>query len=362
MKNEIKSLTGLRGVAAVIVMAYHFCGNDAYLEPFVPSIVKRGYLGVDVFFILSGFVMALSYGALFKSGVASKDYWSFMAKRLARVYPLYAVITFIFVLKYELNLSGVWVGDFHAADLAACLMMIQAWGFGFHSVAGATWSLSTELFAYIVFPLLAWATVFARPIYAVAAAVGSAALLAVIVASGHGVSGSLDVVASDSILPVLRCLAGFSFGLLSYRVALSAPLRGLLSSSAALGGIMICLLLAAYAGAADLAMFALFPALVVILFHEPMLALRTFGSRFVHHLGVVSYSIYLVHPLFVPVKSRLMPLAVERLGEAAHVLVLASVVLATWGLACLFYRWVEVPGRAHFQRIFLRPRAVEVVS
>ena len=120
MKNEIKCLTGLRGVAAVIVMLYHFCGTDSYLRPYVPHLISRGFLGVDVFFVLSGFVMALSYAALFKDGIAGTDYKVFMVKRLARVYPLYFLITLIFVVKHQLNLSGVWSDNSRPISSPAC--------------------------------------------------------------------------------------------------------------------------------------------------------------------------------------------------------------------------------------------------
>src|SRR5947209_6333252 len=58
---EIKTLTGLRGVAATVVMLYHF----SYSEQMNSFLIGRGYLAVDLFFVLSGFVMALSYGHLF---------------------------------------------------------------------------------------------------------------------------------------------------------------------------------------------------------------------------------------------------------------------------------------------------------
>jgi peptidoglycan/LPS O-acetylase OafA/YrhL len=48
MNNEIKPLTGLRGLAALIVVFYHFFEQDTYFQSYVPSLIKRGYLGVDV--------------------------------------------------------------------------------------------------------------------------------------------------------------------------------------------------------------------------------------------------------------------------------------------------------------------------
>jgi peptidoglycan/LPS O-acetylase OafA/YrhL len=63
---EIKPLTGLRGVAATVVMLYHFFYSDLAHASFF----GRGYLAVDLSFVLSGFVMALSYGHLFAGRVS----------------------------------------------------------------------------------------------------------------------------------------------------------------------------------------------------------------------------------------------------------------------------------------------------
>jgi hypothetical protein len=63
-RGEIKSLTGLRGVAACAVVLYHYQGSDAGLGRFV----LHGYTAVDLFFALSGFVMALTYAGAFADG------------------------------------------------------------------------------------------------------------------------------------------------------------------------------------------------------------------------------------------------------------------------------------------------------
>ena len=87
-----KALTGVRGAAAVLVMLYHYLVfqhlDDARFSPLGP-----GYLAVDLFFILSGFLMAMNYRDSFRTGFHLGGYRSFMARRFARVYPLYAVIT-----------------------------------------------------------------------------------------------------------------------------------------------------------------------------------------------------------------------------------------------------------------------------
>jgi peptidoglycan/LPS O-acetylase OafA/YrhL len=198
--NEIKTLTGLRGVAAITVMLGHFLNDDAYFRDYLPSLVKRSYLGVDVFFILSGFVLALRYGDKFRESFSFAALKNFLIKRFARIYPLYFVITIIFSMKYLYNFSGDSVfRGYHLPDFIACLLMIQAWGFGFFCVAGATWSLSTECFAYLIFPALAFLTL-NRAVYALIMLSASIILVTLVATSPLGVTGKMDVVASSSSL------------------------------------------------------------------------------------------------------------------------------------------------------------------
>jgi peptidoglycan/LPS O-acetylase OafA/YrhL len=114
---------------------------------------------------------------------------------------------------------------------------------------------------------------------------------------------------------------------------------------------MIGLLLAAHFEAYDLILFAFFPVLVLVLYFEPAFAKLIFANRVSYHLGVVSYSIYLVHPLFNP--ARLESIAERYMGNIAHPLTLIAVTFLSWGFACVLYRFVEMPGRLYVQRIFL---------
>ncbi|RTL72663.1 MAG: acyltransferase, partial [Hyphomicrobiales bacterium] len=216
MNKEIRSLTGLRGAAAVLVMFYHFLGADPFFAAFTPAIVAKGYMGVDVFFVLSGFVISLSYSRGFAHAVTLPAYANFIVKRLARIYPLYIFMLLVFFLKYEMNLGGHWVPYFKLSDFAACLVLIQAWGFGFTTVAGIAWSLSTEFGAYLVFPFLVRFVNLARPLAAAVMAAGCIGAVALVALSGLGVVGPMDVVATDSVLPLVRCIAGFGLGMLCY--------------------------------------------------------------------------------------------------------------------------------------------------
>jgi len=341
----------------LIVMLYHFFHHDAYFQAYVPRLITRGYLGVDVFFVLSGFVLALNYAHHFKSDISFARCKDFIIKRIARIYPLYIVITILFSLKYMYNFSGQELNNYKLDDFAACALMIQSWGFGFNSVAGATWSLSTEFFAYLVFPVLILFVGFARPIYAVAMVGVCTIFLYLVVSSNLGVSGPLDVVSSSSVTPILRCLAGFCLGLVAYRLTqMDVSIVKWLSSPALIGGLIIALLVAVYFDAHDLIVFALFPPIVLGLYYDSSIARLIFANRVVFHLGVVSYSLYLIHPFFAPVKTHLGPLVQQYVGEAGHFLTLGLVILLSWGFACLLYRLIEVPGRRYLQGLLLERR------
>src|SRR5258707_7540721 len=98
---EIRSLTGMRGVAALAVVLYHLdLGQDD--TGLVQHIIHHGYLAVDLFFVLSGFIMALTYSHVFVERFNINKYWKFLNHRIARIYPLYIFSTllcfFLFVI------------------------------------------------------------------------------------------------------------------------------------------------------------------------------------------------------------------------------------------------------------------------
>jgi peptidoglycan/LPS O-acetylase OafA/YrhL len=92
---EIRSLTGLRGYAALLVFISHMYENllKSGFDLPVPLLIQRLFLmggrQVDIFFVLSGFIMTLIYKDWFAPGVTAHSYWKFQSRRFARVYPLH---------------------------------------------------------------------------------------------------------------------------------------------------------------------------------------------------------------------------------------------------------------------------------
>ena len=88
---ELRALTGARGLAAWLVVLYHIRAAIPGLPPFAEALLAKGYLAVDLFFILSGFVLWISWGDRFaRDGRAAA--MPFIKKRIARVWPLHAAV------------------------------------------------------------------------------------------------------------------------------------------------------------------------------------------------------------------------------------------------------------------------------
>lgn len=356
-KAEIPALTGIRGAAASLVVVYHYYASDIPAGP-AHAFIGRGYLWVDLFFVLSGFVLALNYARLFEDGFSRQAYGTFLMRRVARIYPLYFT-----VMLARLLYTAIVYGGFHvhgtdgasvvlqnpAEDIVANLLLVQAWRVS-GSVIGTGWSVSTEAFAYLVFPLLVACTLFGSRRTAIISGIPAIALLFVVVAidahDGAYHSGALDAWNGREIGPVLRCLAEVTLGLLTFRIAGMRAVRRIAAHDVTGLAVIAALLALFTAGAPDLTIVAAFTALVLCLSLNRGLPARLFANRVMLWLGMLSYAIYLLHPCVQP----LLPVLERDFGTVlprAAALALSGVVMAALVLACsaFAYRAIEAPGR-----------------
>ncbi len=363
--SEIRSLTGVRGIAALLVVFYHYFQDSAGLGA-LHTVIAHGYIAVDLFFVLSGFVMALTYGRSFRDGFDAAVYGGFLLKRLGRVYPLYILVTLIVA---ALVAAGLIAGDIASPlALASNVLMVQAWGLA-PSIGGPTWSISTEFAAYVLFPMLVW-LVLAGPAVRAWGAAGTA--IAVIgwlsvldAATLHQVydgvasrSGPLDIFGSGTPFPLLRCFGGFVLGLSAFRIWAARPsmARGWWGDGAAL---MVVALL--FFRDADVALDIGFAALVVALAAGGSRAARFCASAPMFWLGEISYSIYLVHR---PVENLTRHALVAALNahHLPHAYTVAGVVplVLTLAVSAVTFYGVERPARALSRRLIgASPRPIE---
>jgi peptidoglycan/LPS O-acetylase OafA/YrhL len=372
-KTEIDALTGVRGVAAVIVIAYHTYPASDF--PFgLSHLVGRGYLAVDVFFVLSGFVMALTYGHMFRDRVSLPAFFSFLVRRVARLYPLYIAflalrIVYSLAVYGSLQVPDGWFAmnlPHPVKDVIANIFMIQSWGVA-KAATTPTWSISTEWGAYFVFPFIVGGILFRRTAYAVASLICAAALLiaASVLTSFDGMhhNGALDAYDGRTLIPMLRCLGGFTIGLLTYRLYQWPVARRFAASGigwAALGYIMLCLLL----HLPDEVIYPAFPLLVLALACDRGTLAAAFCWKPILQLGVLSYTIYVIHNVWIGLVHWLiahlpstMPTVVAQTMSAVFL------VGSLYVVGRVLHHWVELPGRSLVRRVgdraaeWFRPRA-----
>jgi peptidoglycan/LPS O-acetylase OafA/YrhL len=356
MTGEIRSLTGLRGFAACLVMLYHFTVLDPVSGP-LDTILHKGYIWVDLFFVLSGFVMALTYSHLFADSNGWRAYRTFLSRRIARIYPLYLLITLETASLYLFRTVQVHPGTHFLPMLAANVTMIQGWGLA-PSFEGSAWSISTEWAAYLIFPLLIAATIsssrrvaFACGAVAVASILAIAALPGTLAMPDEGRFGPLDIFSPATPVPILRCVAEFTLGLLSYRVSqwlrdtstLSMPwvARRNLPSIILVGAIVW---LMTVHNSDVVLVIALFPLLLLSLFTQDSLVSRFLGSTIPYWLGELSYSIYLIHSKF----QRFIEWADRALAQVvphAHNVAIFLAVMLVGVCASFTYYGIERPMR-----------------
>ncbi len=345
-KGEIRALTGVRGVAACYVLVLHASGGMD-IPGLIGVVLRHGYLSVDLFFVLSGFVLGLNHGTAFASGFGWTPYIAFWKKRIARIYPLYFIAS---VTLFHPDHIGI---VFPVSNL----LLIQSWllasSFNFNA-----WSISVEWFAYALFPLLAWLTLGrSRPRALSWAAMSLIALVLIAALPWHALRGDyshgpLDLNWWRSPAPLIRGASEFSLGLLTFRVArmvgLATPRWGPPFQVALTAAIIIL----AAVPQSDILVVALVPPLVWSLASDSGPIAAVLASRPIHYLGVLSYSIYLLHPLFISLPSAAASLIPDAPLFVRAAVGVSAMLLPTLLAAVLAYHVIEQGGRRVMNVLF----------
>jgi peptidoglycan/LPS O-acetylase OafA/YrhL len=301
---QIPSLTPLRGLAALFVVAFHlqFFIPNLHYEATVPAFLL-GYVWVDFFFVLSGFIIAHVYGRGLEDGIRGFQYGAFLYARWTRVYPLHFAVVLAFVA-----FEFVQIGLHHGLGL---LPGLDAFA-GHHAVSGifsqlflvnsiglhdsllwnyASWSISAEFFAYLAFPVLFVAL--NRRSAAVSWLAFSILLgLLNLLALSNG--GRL---ALHHDYGAVRCLLEFSIGILTYQAYRSEHLRRWIASDAAFLTALGLIFIGMMTYVRDILLIPAFVTLILSAARNEGTVARVLATRTLTHLGNISYSIYMVNIL-----------------------------------------------------------------
>lgn len=215
----LPALTGIRAVAASWVVLQHFnvvlvtlIPAAAFLTPFMLS----GVLGVDIFFTLSGFIIAYTYADRFRR-FSWREYRKFLTLRVARIYPVHvftlAVGVALIAAAAVLGQRFEWTDSANVPNIVGNLLMLQSSPLA-EPVNIPAWSIATEFAAYLAFPLVAlglvWMTSARRGLVA-AFAVSLVGTVCLITYRIDGLVGTLH-----TWQPWLRILFEFTAGALLY--------------------------------------------------------------------------------------------------------------------------------------------------
>jgi len=333
--DELLPLTALRGIAAWWVVLFHL---RRFLIPYLPAeaiaLLARGNLAVDLFFLLSGFVIYLNYAARVTPDLASVG--DFLFRRFARIYPLHLLVLAGFALWYggAVMLGSSTLEAERPGYFLASILLVQNWGFtdtlGWNVPA---WSISTELVAYLLFPAFLLLLAPARR--------GSATLVAALLVLAPTVQ--LFFRLFDYPFPnavpqtgLLRCLVQFAMGMLLCE--LWQRWRGtprLAAAMFALAALSAAAFVATGAPVVPLAWAALILGLALAERRNPL------GWGPLVWLGQVSYATYLCHYLALVVFKYLFVEEGRPVPPALLLGYLTSVLL----LSALLYHGFERPAQ-----------------
>jgi peptidoglycan/LPS O-acetylase OafA/YrhL len=216
LKQEITDLTICRALFAAWVFIYHvdlYLNLSAWLGPF-SGLIRRGYIGVDGFFILSGLILARVHPEL---GQSPATIWTFWGKRLARIYPVHlATIVLMAVLLLMGMAEGLTPRDpgrFGIASLIQNLLLVHGWGFASQGDWNyPSWSVSCEWAGYLLFPSLSFVVAYFATIVALQFVIVGFTIIGLIVVRNHY---SINLNFSDGLF---RFFPEFIIGIATARI------------------------------------------------------------------------------------------------------------------------------------------------
>lgn len=358
-------LDGLRGVAAIMVVCFHVF--EAFATSHLDQQINHGYLAVDFFFILSGFVVGYAYDDRWKTMKMRE----FFKRRIIRLHPMVVMGALIGAVMFYFQGCSFWdvskvtvtallLGTFLNALLIPASTGMEIRGIKeMYPLNGPSWSLFFEYIGNILY------AVFIRRLSTKALAllvgVAGCGLASFAILGPYGdICAGFSLTGIEFTAGFLRLLFSFSAGLLMIRVFSPVRVKGAFWICSL--GLVVLLAMPRFGGAEHLWLNGVYDTVCFAVFFPLFVFLGASGrttdkhtTRVCNFLGMISYPLYMVHYPFIYlyfawVKNRELTFAQSLPGALA--VVLGSVVLA---YACL--KWYDMPVRKYLSGRFLKRKA-----
>lgn len=375
-KPRFEILDGLRGVAAMIVVAFHLF--ETYSKGPSDQILNHGYLAVDFFFVLSGFVIGYAYDDRW----GKMNVWGFFKRRLIRLQPMVILGTLIGAFwfyfggapGFELVMQTPW-WKLLLIVILGCLMFptppsmdIRGWQ-EINSLNGAAWSLMWEYVANILYALFVrrfnvivlavMVTVSAFLTIDLCLNLDTFGLLEVRSYAKYTVIGGFGLTPDQIYIGICRLLYPFFGGLLLYRLGkcrIKLNRGGMTWCSVAVAATLVV----PHLGGIDhewinglycaVVILLIYPAVVAAGAGSPLRGRRT--TAICKFLGMISYPLYITHYPMIYVQ---MNWAARHADAplSTHIWVAVSLFIASIAVAYASVKVYDIPVRAWLSERFL---------
>ncbi|WP_331027176.1 acyltransferase [Sphingomonas sp.] len=325
-KSRFDTIQALRFVAALLVVITHatFYAHERLIAAF--PIWPAGARGVDIFFVISGFVMWHSSRSL----IGEPQGWRiFVRRRIERIVPLYWLATSLKIVAMLLVPAAALHAELSGHAIVTSYLFIPAFNSdgALEPLLGVGWTLNFEMFFYAVFAFALFAT--RRPFVLIAAVLAVCSVGSLMIASR---THALQFYLNDIVLE-------FLFGMLLARYAKGWTVPPALSVGLIIAG-FVALLFSLDTTAVPRSVLYGLPSLAIIA-GAVWLDLRAPPRipRWVLYFGNASYALYLIHPMVAPIA----PVALAKLGFVLPWLSVAFSVMISLAMAAILHSLVEKP-------------------
>jgi peptidoglycan/LPS O-acetylase OafA/YrhL len=362
-KNHYEVLDGLRGVAALLVVAFHILEPNDYGIRF-NQIMNHGYLAVDFFFLLSGFVVAYAYDDRWPR----MSQWNFYKRRLIRLQPMVVMGSLIGAAFFYFQRGSAFplIATTPSWKLLAVMLFggtllplpiqfdIRGWD-EMHPLNGPAWSLFFEYIANILYAF--WLRKLSTRWLSLLTGLSAILLIHMLVTGEGDAIGGWSLNGAQLHIGFARLLFPFLAGMLLMRSGKRIYVRhGFYLCSLLL---VICFALPRFGGPNHLWMNGLYEAICIIAVFPVIVAMgagnlkvTTASNRLCRTLGDISYPLYLTHYPLVYVYTAWIAQGPHSPGQRAGWGILLWFTAVAIGYACL--KLYDEPVRAWLSRRFLR--------